>query len=106
MAAAWIWLIAAGLLEIGWAVGLRFTEGFSKLCPTVATVSVMILSFICLSQSAKAIPIGTAYAVWAGIGAVGTMAVSMGYLGEPASMLKVAFLGMVVIGIVGLKMVS
>lgn len=106
MATAWIWLIAAGLLEVAWAVGLKFTDGFSKLCPTIATVCIMILSFICLSQSAKEIPIGTAYAVWGGIGAVGTMLVSMGYLGEPVTLIKLAFLGLIVVGIVGLKMLA
>lgn len=106
MIGAWVWLIVAGLLEVGWAVGLKFTDGFTKLCPTIATVAVMVLSFICLSQAAERIPIGTAYAVWAGIGAVGTMMVSMTMLGEPVSLLKVACLGLIVVGIVGLKMLQ
>jgi quaternary ammonium compound-resistance protein SugE len=103
---AWFYLVIAGLLEVGWAIGLKYTDGFTKLWPSVITVAVMIVSFMFLSQSAKEIPIGTAYAVWAGIGAVGTVLVGMLFMNEPAHALQVAFLLMIVVGILGIKMVS
>lgn len=100
---AWISLVIAGLLEIGWAVGLKYTEGFSRLWPSVATVSVMIASFALLSQALKTIPIGTGYAVWTGIGAAGTAIIGMIYLGEPREALRVLCIVLIIAGVVGLK---
>ena len=82
---AWIALFAAGLLEIGWAVGLKYTEGFSRIWPSVATICGMIASFYFLSQSLKTIPVGTGYAVWTGIGAVGAAVLGIALFGEPAN---------------------
>ena len=96
----------AGLLEIGWAVGLKYTEGFSRLWPSVATVSVMIASFALLSQALKTIPIGTGYAVWTGIGAAGTAIIGMIYLGEPREALRVLCIVLIIAGVVGLKFAS
>lgn len=103
---AWINLVIAGLLEIGWAVGLKYTEGFSRLWPSVATVSVMIASFALLSQALKTIPIGTGYAVWTGIGAAGTAIIGMIYLGEPREALRVLCIVLIIAGVVGLKFAS
>lgn len=103
---AWISLVMAGLLEIGWAVGLKYTEGFSRLWPSVATVSVMIASFALLSQALKTIPIGTGYAVWTGIGAAGTAIIGMIYLGEPREALRVLCIVLIIAGVVGLKFAS
>ena len=103
---AWISLVIAGLLEIGWAVGLKYTEGFSRLWPSVATVSVMIASFALLSQALKTIPIGTGYAVWTGIGAAGTAIIGMIYLGEPREALRVLCIVLIIAGVVGLKFAS
>ena len=103
---AWTCLIIAGLLEIGWAVGLKYTEGFSKLWPSVATGIAMIASFALLSYALKTIPIGTGYAVWTGIGAVGTAIIGMLFLGEPREMLRALCLVLIIAGVVGLKFAS
>jgi len=103
---AWVWLVIAGLLEVGWAVGLKYAQGFTKLWPSVATVLGMIASFYCLSQALKTIPIGTGYAVWTGIGAVGTAIFGMLYLGESREFLRIVCLVLIVAGIVGLKIFS
>lgn len=103
---AWTCLIIAGLLEIGWAVGLKYTEGFSKLWPSVATGIAMIASFALLSYALKTIPIGTGYAVWTGIGAAGTAIIGMMYLGEPREMLRVLCIALIIAGVVGLKFAS
>jgi quaternary ammonium compound-resistance protein SugE len=100
---AWTCLVIAGLLEIGWAVGLKYTEGFSKLWPSVATGIAMIASFALLSYALKTIPIGTGYAVWTGIGAAGTAIVGMLYLGEPREVLRVLCIVLIIAGVVGLK---
>jgi len=102
----WILLAAAGALEVGWAIGLKYTEGFSRLWPSVATVLCMAASFYLLSRSLETLPIGTAYAVWTGIGAVGTALVGMALLGEAATVGRVACILLIVAGIVGLKLVS
>src|SRR5688572_7071721 len=106
MTNAWLMLVLAGLLEIGWAIGLKFTEGFTRLWPSVATVICMIFSFILLAAALKSIPVGTAYAVWTGIGAAGTALVGMIILGEPRNLLRIACLFLIVAGVVGLKLVS
>jgi quaternary ammonium compound-resistance protein SugE len=103
---AWIYLFIAGLFEIGWAVGLKYTEGFTKLWPSVITIIGMILSFYFLSNAVKTIPIGTAYAIWTGIGAVGTAILGMILFNESKEFVRIFFIFLIVIGIVGLKIFS
>ena len=103
---AWIYLFIAGLFEIGWAVGLKYTEGFTKLWPSVVTIVTMILSFYFLSSAVKTIPIGTAYAIWTGIGAVGTAILGIYLFGESKEFIRLLFILLIVIGIVGLKIFS
>lgn len=103
---AWIYLLIAGLFEIGWAVGLKYTDGFTKLWPSVATIITMILSFYFLSTAVKTIPIGTAYGVWTGIGAVGTAILGIILFGESKEFIRIFFIMLIVIGIVGLKIFS
>ena len=104
---AWIYLFIAGLLEIAWAIGLKYTEGFTRLWPTVITVALMIGSFVALAQAvnpkASPIPIGTGYAIWTGVGAIGTAILGMVLFAESASPARLACLGLVIVGIVGLK---
>lgn len=100
---AWIYLILAGLLEIGWAVGLKYTAGFSKLGPSVVTVALMAASFVLLAQAIKVIPLGTAYAVWTGIGAAGTAVIGMIFFHESREFLRIVCLLLIVAGVVGLK---
>ena len=103
---AWAILFTAGLLEIGWAIGLKYTEGFSRLVPSVLTLAAMAGSVILLGIALKTLPIGTAYAVWTGIGAVGTATLGIYLFGEPATALRLASIGLIVAGIVGLKLVT
>ena len=103
---AWLLLVVAGLLEVGWAIGLKYTEGFTRPLPTVLTVGAMVLSVGLLGVAMKSLPVGTAYAVWVGIGAVGTAALGIVLLGEVASAGRLASLGLIVAGIVGLKLAS
>lgn len=100
---AWILLIAAGLFEIAWAVGLKFTDGFTRLWPTLGTVAALVTSIVLLGIAAKSLPIGTAYAVWTGIGAVGTVICGIIILGDPATPMRLACLGLIILGILGLK---
>ena len=102
----WGVLLVAGLFEIGWAVGLKYTEGFSRLWPTVGTVAAMLTSVLLLGWALKHLPVGTAYAVWTGIGAVGTAIAGILLLGESASLARLACIGLIGVGIVGLKMVT
>jgi quaternary ammonium compound-resistance protein SugE len=102
---AWFILFAAGLLEIGWAVGLKYTEGFTRLVPTLFTAASMLASIVLLGLSLKTLPLGTAYAIWTGIGTVGTAIFGMILYGEPASALRLGCIGLIVAGIVGLKLV-
>jgi quaternary ammonium compound-resistance protein SugE len=102
----WLILFLAGLFEIGWAIGLKYTEGFSRLVPSVLTVGAMIISIVLLGVALKTLPVGTAYAVWTGIGAVGTAALGIYLFGEPATAARLASIGLIVAGIVGLKLVS
>lgn len=102
----WLYLVLAGLLEIGWAVGLKYTYGFTKLWPSVGTAAAMAVSFFLLSLSLKTIPIGTAYAVWTGIGAAGTAFLGMMFFGEPREVARILCLVMIVAGTVGLKLFS
>lgn len=103
---AWLALFVAGLFEVGWAIGLKYTEGFSRLWPSVATVIAMAASFILLSYAMKTIPVGTAYAVWTGIGAAGTAALGIFLFSEPATAMRLASLALIVAGIAGLKLAS
>jgi quaternary ammonium compound-resistance protein SugE len=103
---AWVYLFLAGISEVGWALGLKYTEGFTRLWPSVATVTTMIVSFALLGQALRSLPIGTAYAVWTGIGAIGTAVAGMALFGEPRDALRIACLLLIVAGIVGLKLVS
>lgn len=103
---AWTSLIIAGLLEIGWAVGLKYTNGFSRLWPSVVTIGAMIASFALLAQALKTIPIGTGYAVWTGIGAAGTALFGMAFLGESREVLRIVCIVLIVAGVLGLKFAS
>jgi quaternary ammonium compound-resistance protein SugE len=103
---AWLLLLIAGLLEIGWAVGLKYTEGFTRLVPSVLTLISMTASVGMLALALKELPMGTAYAVWTGIGAVGTAALGMYLFGDPATVARIACIGLIVAGIAGLKLVS
>jgi len=101
----WVLLVIAGLLEMGWAVGLKYTQGFTKLIPSVFTVMVMMASFYLLSLALRSLPLGTAYAVWTGIGTVGIVILGIILFKEPVDLLRLLFIGLIVIGIIGLKMV-
>jgi quaternary ammonium compound-resistance protein SugE len=103
---AWVYLVAAGICEIVWAIGLKKSEGFTKPWTTAWTVVVMVLSFLLLSLAMKTLPLGTAYAVWTGIGAVGTVVFGILFLGEPRDLARVGCILMIIGGIVGLKVVS
>jgi quaternary ammonium compound-resistance protein SugE len=103
---AWLYLFVAGLFEIGWAIGLKYTQGFSRLMPTLFTLASMAISLGMLGLALKSLPLGTAYAVWTGIGTIGTALLGIVLLGEPADVLRLACIGLIVAGIVGLKLVS
>jgi quaternary ammonium compound-resistance protein SugE len=103
---SWLYLAVAGLFEIGWAVGLKYTDGFTRLWPSLWTIAAMVVSFILLSLALRSLPIGTAYAVWTGIGAVGTAIVGIFLLDESADLLRLGCIGLIVAGIAGLKLVS
>lgn len=102
----WILLVIAGLLEVGWAIGLKYTAGFSRLWPSLATAAAMALSFFLLATAMKKLPVGTAYAVWTGIGAVGTVILGIVLFGESATPGRLFCLGLIVAGIAGLKIVT
>lgn len=104
--AAWFVLFVAGLCEIGWAVGLKYTEGFSRLWPSVWTILAMIASVVLLGWSLKTLPVGTAYAVWTGIGAVGTAILGMLLFNESREVARLVCIGLIVAGILGLKLVT
>jgi quaternary ammonium compound-resistance protein SugE len=103
---AWLILLLAGLLEVGWAIGLKHTEGFTRPLPTVLTALSMVASLGLLGLALKALPLGTAYAVWTGIGTVGTAMLGMMLYGEPATAARLACIGLILSGIVGLKLVG
>ena len=102
----WILLLLAGLFEVGWAIGLKYTEGFTKLWPSVGTIAAMVVSLGLLGEAMKSLPVGTSYAVWVGVGAVGTALLGIVLLGEPATTGRLVSLGLIVAGIVGLKLAS
>lgn len=103
---SWLILLVAGLLEVVWAVGLKYTEGFTRLVPSAITLVAMAASVLLLGLAMRQLPLGTAYAVWTGIGTVGTAIAGMLLLGEPAGALRLACIGLIVLGIVGLKLVT
>ena len=102
----WAILVLAGLFEIGWAIGLKYTDGFTRLWPTLGTVASMAVSLGLLGIAMKSLPVGTAYAVWVGVGAVGTAILGIVLLGEPANAGRMISLGLIIAGIVGLKLAS
>lgn len=106
IALAWALLVLAGICEIGWAIGLKYTDGFSRLLPSVITLLLMAVSIVLLAVALKQIPLGTGYAVWTGIGAAGTAILGMFLFDESREALRLLFLGLIVAGIVGLKLVS
>jgi quaternary ammonium compound-resistance protein SugE len=103
---AWILLIFAGLFECGWAIGLKYTEGFTRLVPSIFTVAAMAISFWLLATAMKSIPVGTAYAVWTGIGAIGVATLGMVLFGESRDVMRIVSLLLIVCGIIGLKIGS
>ncbi len=103
---AWILLFLAGGLEIAWAIGIKYANGFTRLLPSVFTIAAAAASFYLLGQAVKSIPVGTAYAVWSGIGAVGVALIGIVFLRESADALRLLFLSLIVIGIAGLKLVT
>ena len=103
---SWLLLILAGLLEIGWAIGLKYTEGFTRFWPSIGTAFAMIMSMVLLGIAMKSLPVGTAYAVWVGVGAVGTVILGIVLFGEPANTLRLVSVGLIIGGIVGLKIAT
>jgi quaternary ammonium compound-resistance protein SugE len=103
---SWLLLVVAGLFEIAWAVGLEYSDGFSKPLPTLGTAVAMLVSLVLLARAVQDLPIGTAYAVWTGIGAVGTATVGILAFDEPATLVRIGFISVIVFGIVGLHAVS
>jgi quaternary ammonium compound-resistance protein SugE len=103
---AWIALCIAGVLEIGWAIGLKYTEGFTRPGPSIATAIAIVASMVLLAWSIRTLPVGTAYAVWTGIGAVGTAVLGIVLFGEPAAVARLVCIGLIVAGVVGLKLVT
>lgn len=103
---AWVILFLAGLFETGWAIGLKYTDGFTRLWPTVWTIFAMIVSLWLLGVAVKTLPVGTAYSVWVGVGAVGTVVLGIALLGEPANAARLISVGLIIAGIIGLKLAS
>jgi quaternary ammonium compound-resistance protein SugE len=103
---AWLILVLAGLFEVGWAIGLKYTHGFSRLWPTVGTVIAMLVSLALLGIAMKSLPVGTAYAVWVGVGAVGTVILGIILFGEPANPGRLISVGLIIAGIIGLKLAA
>ena len=103
---AWLYLIVAGLLETGWAIGLKYTEGFTRLWPSVFTIAAIAASMFLLALAAKTIPIGTAYSIWVGIGAVGAVILGIILFDEPRDFARLAFVGLLIVSLVGLKLTT
>jgi quaternary ammonium compound-resistance protein SugE len=103
---AWVILVIAGLFEVGWAIGLKYTAGFTRLWPTIGTVLAMIISLWLLGVAMKSLPLGTAYAVWVGVGAVGTVMLGIVLFGEPATIARLLSVALIIAGIVGLKLAT
>jgi quaternary ammonium compound-resistance protein SugE len=103
---AWVILVLAGLFEVGWAIGLKYTQGFSRLWPTIWTVLAMIISLWLLGIAMKSLPVGTAYSIWVGVGAVGTVVLGIVLLGEPANAARLVSVALIMAGIIGLKIAT
>lgn len=103
---AWVLLIIAGVVEVGWSIGMKFTEGFTRLWPSLFTGAGIVTSMVLLSYAAKTLPIGTAYGVWVGIGAAGAAVLGMAVLGEPVTAARIFFIALLLVAVVGLKMTS
>jgi quaternary ammonium compound-resistance protein SugE len=103
---AWIYLVAAGLFEVAWAVGLKYTYGFTRIVPSIFTVAAIIISLLLLGVALRSLPLGTAYAIWTGIGTIGTAILGIYLFGEPAEVTRLVCIGLIATGIVGLKLVS
>ncbi|MEU8789042.1 quaternary ammonium compound efflux SMR transporter SugE [Streptomyces sp. NPDC048643] len=103
---AWVLLLVAGLLEVGWSIGMKYTDGFTRPVPSVLTGAGIVASMVLLSYAAKTLPIGTAYGVWVGIGAAGAAVLGMLLLGEPANAARIFFIGLLLVAVVGLKVTS
>lgn len=103
---AWVLLVLAGIFEMGWAIGLKYTEGFTRLWPTVWTALAMTVSLVLLGIAMKTLPVGTAYSVWVGVGAVGTVILGIVLFGEPADAARLVSVALIIAGIVGLKLAS
>lgn len=101
---AWILLVLAGLFEVGWAIGLKYTEGFTKLWPSVGTIAAMIISLGLLGVAMKTLPVGTAYAIWVGVGAIGTVILGIVLFNEPANALRIVSVLLILAGLIGLKL--
>ncbi|PSQ64352.1 MAG: ligand-binding protein SH3 [Halobacteriales archaeon SW_9_67_24] len=99
----WLLLVVAGVFEIGWAIGLEYSEGFTELLPSIATVVVLVASMLLLARAVESLPIGTAYAVWTGIGAVGAATLGVVLFDEPISVARVGFISLIILGVVGLN---
>ncbi|HWI49899.1 MAG TPA: multidrug efflux SMR transporter [Rummeliibacillus sp.] len=102
---AWIYLIIAGFLEIVWVIGLKYSQGFTVFIPSILTVGIIIFSFFLLSKALHTIPIGTGYAIFTGLGTIGTTAIGVIFWGEPINLLKVLFIMLMIVGIIGLKII-
>ncbi|HHW79073.1 MAG TPA: quaternary ammonium compound efflux SMR transporter SugE [Xanthomonadaceae bacterium] len=103
---AWVILVLAGLFEVGWAIGLKYTAGFTRLWPTLGTAAAMVISLWLLGIAMKSLPVGTAYSVWVGVGAVGTVILGIVLLGEPANPARLLSVALIIAGIVGLKLAT
>jgi quaternary ammonium compound-resistance protein SugE len=103
---AWAYLFVAGIFEVVWAVGLKYSQGFTKLYPSLITIGGMVISFYLLSRATKTLPMGTAYAIWTGIGALGAVLLGILLFHEPAGLLRMMFVGFLLIGIIGLKLTA
>lgn len=103
---AWVYLVIAGIMEVIWATSMKYSEGFSKLWPSIITLVFMIISFALLSQAMRTLPLGTAYGVWTGIGAVGSVLVGIIFFGDSTAPLRLLFISLILIGVVGLKLVG
>lgn len=103
---AWVYLLIAGLFEVGWAISLKYAQGFTKLRPSIVTIALMILSFVLLAMALRTLPVGTAYAVWTGIGVVGTVVLGIFLFEEPVEFRRLACIGLIIAGVLGLKLVS
>ena len=103
---AWVILLIAGLFEVGWAIGLKYTEGFTRLWPTIWTVLAMVISLYLLGIAMKSLPVGTAYSVWVGVGAVGTVILGIVLLGDPVNAVRIVSVVLIIAGIIGLKLAT